>query len=79
MNQIHGHEVMEMMMTSDKVYTKETLMTDIIQKFGKEARFHTCSANNMTAIELVAFLEARGKLIRCEGGFQTSADTMCQH
>ena len=79
MNQIHGHEVMEMMLASSKTYTRDTLAKDIIAKFGREARFFTCSAENMTAEQLVEFLDARGKLVQCEDGFQTSKDVMCQH
>jgi probable metal-binding protein len=79
MNQVHGHDVMEMMMTSGKTYTKETLVQDIIAKFGADARFHTCSAENMTAEQMVEFLDTRGKLVARDGGFQTSPDVMCQH
>ncbi len=79
MNQIHGHEVMEMMLASGKTYTRETLIADILSRFGKEARFYTCSAENMTAEQMVEFLDARGKLVRRDGGFQTSKDVMCQH
>jgi probable metal-binding protein len=79
MNQIHGHEVMEMMLASGKTYTRESLIADILGKFGTEARFHTCSAENMTAEQLVAFLDDKGKLLPRDGGFQTSQDVMCQH
>ncbi|HWH72177.1 MAG TPA: YecH family metal-binding protein [Candidatus Sulfotelmatobacter sp.] len=79
MNQIHGHEVMQMMLTSGKTYTKESLVADIIQKFGADTRFHTCSAEEMTAEQLVAFLESKGKFVPQAGGFQTAADRMCQH
>jgi probable metal-binding protein len=79
MNQIHGHEVMEMMLTSGKIYTKDALVNDIITKFGQDARFCTCSADNMTAEQLVAFLDDKGKLVQRDGGFQTSQDVMCQH
>ena len=70
---------MEMMLNSGQVYTKESLTAEIIAKFGAEARFHTCSAENLTAHELVLFLDSKGKLVRQEGGFQTSADLMCKH
>ena len=70
---------MEMMLAADKVYTKDTLVADIIAKFGADARFHTCSAEDLTAEALVAFLDARGKLVQRPGGFQTSADVMCRH
>ena len=79
MNQIHGHEVMEMMLASGKTYTKETLVAEIVEKFGADARFHTCSAENMTAGQLVEFLNVRGKLVQQDEGFQTSRDVMCQH
>ena len=68
-----------MMLASGKTYTKGTLTAAIIAKSGAAARFHTCSAENLTAAQLVEFLEARGKFIPQDGGFQTSPDVMCQH
>ncbi|HYG34567.1 MAG TPA: YecH family metal-binding protein [Clostridia bacterium] len=79
MNQIHGHEVLKMMLASGKTYTRESLVSEIISQFGADARFHTCSAENMSAEELVDFLDARGKLVQQGNGFQTSADRMCHH
>jgi probable metal-binding protein len=78
MSQIHGHEVLEMMLASGKAYTQAGLVADIPATFGAEARFQTCSAAGLTAEELVAFLEAKGKLVPRAGGLQTSADLMCQ-
>ena len=79
MNQIHGHDVLNMMLASGKTYTKATLVEEIIEKFGRHTRFHTCSAEDMTAGELVAFLESRSKFKPQSGGFQTSKDVICQH
>ena len=79
MNQIHGHDVLHLMLASGKTYTKATLVAEIIEKFGTAAKFQTCSAENMTAGELVDFLEARGKFKAQAGGFQTSKDVICQH
>ena len=79
MNQIHGHEVMEMMIKSRKSYTGETLRDDIIQKFGKDARFYTCSAGNMTAKEIIMFLSGRGKFISSDDGFNTDTSKICDH
>jgi probable metal-binding protein len=78
MNEIHGHEVMQMMLASGKTYTRESLAADISAKFGASARFYTCSAENLTAEGLISFLEARGKFVPQGQGFQTSADLMCQ-
>ena len=76
---IHGHEVMKMMLASGKTYTKETLVKEIVSTFGKDARFYTCSAENLSAEELVSFLDSKGKFLRSEDGFQTSADKICDH
>lgn len=75
--QIHGHEVMEMMIASGKLYTRDSLRTDIIKRFGEAARFYTCSAEGMTPDELITFLEARGKFLEEEGGFKTDKEKMC--
>ena len=79
MNEIHGHEVLNMMLASGRSYTKASLVEAIKGKFGADARFHTCSAAGMTAEELVVFLDSKGKLVPQADGFQTSANLMCQH
>ena len=79
MNQIHGHEVLKMMLASGTPYTKAGLVSAIIQRFGADACFHTCSAEGMTAEQLVAFLEAKGKLVPQAWGLQTHASLMCKH
>ncbi len=66
-----------MMLASGKTYTRASLVAEVIRKFGPGARFHTCSAEGLTAEELVAFLEAKGKLLPQGGGFQTAANLMC--
>lgn len=79
MKEIHGHEVLQMMLDSGKAYTREGLARDIVAKFGADSRFHTCSAEDMSAEQLVAFLEAKGKFIPRDGGFQTAPELMCKH
>lgn len=79
MESIHGHQVLEMMIASGHQYSTEGLIAAIDTQFGSTARFHTCSQNNMTAAELVAFLAARGKFIAQESGFTTSASKICRH
>ena len=46
---------------------------------GEQARFHTCSAEGMTAGELVAFLAAKGKFIPSKDGFSTDQSKICRH
>ncbi len=76
---IHGHDVMSMMIELKQTFTKESLKEAIDKKFGEEARFHTCSEENMTAVELMDFLESRGKFVDEEGGFSTEEDKICNH
>ena len=59
---IHGHEVLHMM-EGNNYSNRESLVEAIINKFGPDERFYTCSAEGMTAEELVDFLEARGKFM----------------
>jgi probable metal-binding protein len=79
MEHIHGHEVLEMMLQSGKPYTRATLLSAIVERFGADSQFFTCSAENLGAEGLIAFLESKGKFVPCEEGFQTSSDLMCKH
>jgi probable metal-binding protein len=76
---IHGHEVIEMMMASGSVYTTASLRTAIVERFGADARFHTCSADNLNPEGLIEFLDARGKLTQVEGGFVFGSGQACGH
>jgi probable metal-binding protein len=79
MESIHGHEVMRMMLESGGTYTEEQLEKAVIEKFGGEARFHTCSASNLDAKGIVAFLKGRDKFVGGEEGFTTAPDKICGH
>ncbi|AOV96473.1 hypothetical protein A9798_05600 [Edwardsiella hoshinae] len=76
---IHGHEVMHMMLASATPYTRDSLIAAIAQRFGADARFHTCSAHDLSAAELVDLLAARGKFVPADGGFTTQANKICHH
>jgi probable metal-binding protein len=78
-DQIHGHEVMRMMVESGAGYTRASLREAIIGRFGASARFRACSADGMTADELIDFLGARGKFVDRGAGFSTSPDKICEH
>lgn len=79
MESIHGHNVLNMMLESGEQYTMESLEAAIQSRFGAQARFHTCSTENMSASELVAFLQQKGKFIPLEAGFKTAASKICRH
>jgi len=79
MNQIHGHEVIAMMTSSNQPYTRESLKAALIAKFGADSRFHTCSAENMDADAMIDFLAARGKFMETVGGLAINPAKVCNH
>ncbi len=76
----HGHEVLHMM-EGNSYATRQRLVEAIIQRFGAEERFYTCSAEDMTAAELVDFLAARGKFMPAAGAADFTVDItkVCNH
>ncbi len=79
MESIHGHEVMQMMLESSQGFTNDSLKQAIIERFGENARFHTCSARDMNAEQLIEFLAARGKFVTAGAGYSTREDKICRH
>ncbi len=63
MKELHIHEVLRMMIASQKTYTdKDDFVKDIEDKFGTDVVFHSCSSNSMNAEEAYYFLIQRGKI-----------------
>ncbi len=60
MNQVHAHEILRMM-EGNNYPTKAILKESIIQKFGENQLFHTCSAKGLDADAIIEFLEKKGK------------------
>ena len=77
--QVHGHDVMKMMIETGVSYTRETLREAIGERFGAETRFFTCSAEGMTAEELISFLEKKGKFVDAGSGMTTTPERICNH
>ena len=76
---VHGHDVMQMMLELGGQFTRESLKSAIDTRFGSDARFHTCSAENMTAEQLIDFLQAKGKFVASDTGFNTREEHICNH
>jgi probable metal-binding protein len=76
---VHGHEVMHFMLENEGGFSKESLKEAIIARFGADTRFHTCSAQGMTAEQLIDFLAAKEKFVETGSGFNTQAEKICNH
>ena len=74
---IHGHEVMRMMLETGASYDQSSLEQAIVERFGPQATFCTCSARGLTASQIVQFLAERGKFVPCGDGFTTSPGKIC--
>lgn len=79
MESIHGHDVIDMIQTSAEPYSRPGLVAAIGEKFGADARFHTCSAEGMTADGLVDFLIAKGKFFAGSDRLEIDPSKLCQH
>ena len=73
----HGHEVLDMMQGHS--YSEKSLLEAIIEKFGPDERFYTCSADNLTAQELIKFLKEHGKFMTMEEGFTVDTTKVCEN
>jgi probable metal-binding protein len=79
MMDIHAHEVMQMMLEQDEVFSRESLTQAIIERFGAAAKFCSCSASGMEVDAVIDFLESRGKFVARDDGFNTAQDKICNH
>ena len=73
----HGHEVLDMMQGHS--YSEKSLLEAIIEKFGPDERFYTCSADNLTAQELIKFLKEHGKFMPMEEEFTVDKTKVCEN
>ena len=73
----HGHEVLAMMQGHS--YSEKSLLEAIIDKFGAEERFYTCSADNLTAQGLIDFLKSHGKFKPMDDDFTVDTTKVCEN
>jgi len=76
---IHGHEVMRMIVEGAGSLTESDLAAKVAEKFGSDARFHTCSIQNATLDQLLEVLKGKGKTVLKEGKLYTEAGQICNH
>ncbi|WP_041745739.1 YecH family metal-binding protein [Coraliomargarita akajimensis] len=76
---IHGHEVLEMMMAHGAPYSIISLEKAINEQFGEHARFHTCSAEDLSASQLINLLWEMGKFKGTPSAFTFDPSTKCDH
>ena len=79
MRQVHGHEVIDLIMSLGDSFARESLRDEIINHFGEETTFFSCSTAGMTADEVIQFFESKGKFAFGEDGRVRAAFQRCEH
>lgn len=80
MESIHGRHVLSLVKEHGEPVTPEELLAAMHHHFGKEAIFHTCSANEMTSEQLLDMFLEKGKLELVEGMIQfRGCNCGCHH
>lgn len=74
---IHGHEVMNMLVTAERSFDKDQLVAEVVKNFGEDAVFHTCSAEGLSAEGLIDFLIGKGKVVESDEGLTMAANSRC--
>lgn len=76
--EVHVHEILQMMATSGRGYTRESLAQAVLEKFGADTRFSTCAGGGLTAEGVVEFIEARGKLMGPDDALRLDPEKQCE-
>ena len=76
---IHGHEIMRLIDQSDTPMSRDLLAREVAKRFGTNAKFHTCAAEEMSLWQLIEFLSGRGKVVETDGFLRTDIGLMCDH
>ena len=77
--QIHGHEIIELVAKYPEGIATGTLTDIVAGEFGTGVRFFTCSAENMSLPELLAFLGERDKVQFRDGLVFPGRSPACTH
>lgn len=78
-NRVHGHAVLEMILGAAAPMTEADIIAKARWTFGENARYYTCSAENMTIEELLQFLVRRQKITLDRGYVTAHRERMCKH
>ncbi|PSW19342.1 hypothetical protein C9I98_13315 [Photobacterium sanctipauli] len=79
MNQVHAHNVLNMLLAEEATFTMASLKQAVEAEYGEDVRFHTCSQQDLTFDALMAFLLDRRKVVKDGDIITANRDRMCSH
>ncbi len=74
---IHAHKVLNLL--RDKPMTREQLEQTVIEQFGADARFRTCSREGFDLDSLLVFFVEKQKVIENQGQWELNIERVCSH
>ena len=78
-NQVHAHNLLNMLLAAETPYTLASLQQAIVAEYGEEVRFYTCSQQDLTFDALMAFLLDRRKVVQDGEYVAANRERMCNH
>jgi len=75
--QIHAHEILNLVGDNDGQLTRDELTAKVVEKFGADARFFACFAEDVPLGELLPALFERQKLAETDGKLHLQRQNMC--
>ena len=76
---VHGHDVIHFIIEQGDGLSRAALAAAVIAHFGVQARFHTCSAQDLSAEQLIDLLTSKGKLVESANGLRVRSERICRH
>ncbi|MFG0248809.1 MAG: YecH family metal-binding protein [Phycisphaeraceae bacterium JB051] len=77
--QVHGHEVMQMIADANEPITESQLKEQIEAIYGPNPTFFACAIQDVDLQGILTFLKARGKVVETDGKLTTDIGLKCDH
>ncbi|WP_434339984.1 YecH family metal-binding protein [Motilimonas cestriensis] len=78
-NNVHVHDILNLMEASQATYSNESLTAALNQVFGEQAQYRSCKVQGMNVVEAIEFLKNKGKFEGTETAFKKAAGHSCSH
>lgn len=77
-NSIHAHEVLRLLQELGEPCPEGRVREEVVRRFGPDARFHTCSIDDLAFDDLLELLVALRKLERSSAGLSIARERVCR-
>ena len=76
---VHGHALLNYLIDQGGPVNLETLRKWAQEAHGLQARYHTCSAHDLTFEGILGFLQERTKVVFQDGAVSAAVTHVCSH